>query len=119
MGTFRVQIGVGHPRGGDAHPVSALVDTGATHSMMPESLLTALNLTPLRRRGFRIANGSRAEYGVDEARFSIGGQERTCPVIFGPEDKYLLGATTLENFDLVVDPTTPDPRLIPLEELDL
>ena len=119
MGTFRVEIGVGHPLGGDLHPVSALVDTGATHSMMPASLLIALRLAPLRRRGFRIANGSRAEYGVGEARFNIEGQEQTCPVIFGPEDKYLLGATTLENFDLVVDPTTPDPRLIPLEELDL
>ena len=119
MGTFRVEIAVGHPRGGDLHPVSALVDTGATHSMMPESLLTALRLTPLRRRGFRIANGSRAVYGVGEAPFSIQGQVQTCPVIFGPEDKYLLGAATLENFDLVVDPSTPNPRLIPLEELDL
>ncbi len=119
MGTFRVTIGVGHPQRGDFTPVSALVDTGATHSMMPDSLLTALSLTPSRRRGFRIANGSRADYGVGEACFSINGQEQTCPVIFGPEEKYLLGATTLENFDLVVDPTTPDPRLIPLEELDL
>ena len=91
MGTFRVQIGVAHPHGGDLHPVSALVDTGATHSMMPESLLTALNLTPLRRRGFRIANGSRAEYGVGEALFRIEGQEQTCPVIFGPEEKVPAG----------------------------
>ena len=52
-------------------------------------------------------DGSRAEYGVGEARFNIEGQEQTCPVIFGPEDKYLLGATTLEDFDLVVDPTDP------------
>ena len=119
MGTFRVEIGVGHPLGGDFTPASALVDTGATHSMLPGSLLTSLGLTPSRRRGFQIANGSRAEYGVGEARFSIAGREQTCPVIFGPEDKYLLGATTLENFDLMVDPSTPNPRLIPLEELYL
>ena len=117
MGTFRVQIGVGHPHGGDFTPVSALVDTGATHSMMPESLLIALRLTPSRRRGFQIANGGRADFGVGEARFSIEGQEHTCPVIFGPEDKYLLGATTLQIFDLMVDPTEPNPRLIPVEEL--
>ena len=119
MGTFRVEVGVGHPHGGDFTPVSALVDTGATHSMMPGSLLTALSLAPSRRRGFRIANGSRAEYGVGEARFSIEGREQTCPVIFGPEDKYLLGATTLEIFELMVDPTAPDPRLVPVEELYL
>ena len=27
-----------------------------------------------------------------------------CPVIFGPEDQYLVGATTLEAFSLMVDP---------------
>lgn len=101
------------------HPVSALVDTGATHSMMPESLLSTLRLAPLKQVRFRIANGGRVEYGVGEARFSVEGQERTCPVIFGPEGRYLLGATTLEILDLMVDPSAPNPRLVPLEELDL
>ena len=119
MGTFHVEIGVGNPNGGDLHPVSALVDTGATHSMMPQSLLVGLQLEPLRRRGFRMADGARAEYGIGEARFRIDGEEQTCPVIFGPEERYLLGATTLENFDLMVDPTTPNPRLIPAVELYL
>lgn len=119
MGTFRVQIWVGNPYGGDFTPVSALVDTGATHSMMPESLLTALSLAPDKRIRFRIADGSRVEYDVGEARFQIDGERRTCTVIFGPEDKYLLGATTLEDFDLMVDPSAPNPRLVPLEELDL
>ena len=119
MGTFRVQIGVGNPYGGDFTPVSALVDTGATHSMMPESLLGALSLAPDERIRFRIADGSRLAYDAGEARFQIGDKRRTCTVIFGPEDKYLLGATTLEDFDLMVDPSAPNPRLVPLEELDL
>ena len=119
MGTFRVQIGVGHPHGGDLHPVNALVDTGATHSMMPEPLLDSLNVQPSRRQRFRMANGDRVEYGRGEARFAIDGQEYTCPVIFGPEERYLLGATTLEIFDLMVDPTTPNPRLVPASELYL
>ena len=119
MGIFHVDIGVGNPQGGDLHPVTALVDTGATHSMMPESLLTTLRLAPKRRKGFQIASGGRAEYGVGEARFNIEGQEQTCPVIFGPEDKYLLGATALENLDLMVDPTSPNPRLVPARELYL
>ena len=117
MGTFEVQIGVGHPRGGDLHPVSALVDTGATYSMMPESLLTTLRLTPSERDGFRMVNGSRVEYGIGEARFNIDGRERTCTVIFGAEGRYLLGATTLEDFGLMVDPTQPNPRLVPTAEL--
>ena len=119
MGTFRVEIGIGNPMGGDLRPVSALVDTGATHSMMPETLLTELSLTPSRRSGFRVSSGGRIEYGVGEARFRIEGHEQTCPVVFGPDGQYLLGATTLENFQLMVDPTGPNPRLVPVEELYL
>ena len=119
MGTFRVQLWVGNPYGGDFTPVSALVDNGATYSMMPESLLTALRLAPDERIRFRIADGNRVEFDVGEARFQIGGKSRTCTVIFGPEDKYLLGATTLEDFGLMVDPSAPNPSLVPLEELDL
>ena len=119
MGTFRVTIGIGHPHGGDLHPVTALVDTGATHSMMPESLLDALRLAPHKNMRFRMADGNRVEYGIGEARFRIAEAERTCNVIFGPEGRYLLGATTLEDFDLMVDPTSPEPRLVPVEELYL
>jgi hypothetical protein len=58
MGTFYADIGVGHPLGGDFLPVSALVDTGSTHSVIPESLLASLSLAPLELRTYRIADGS-------------------------------------------------------------
>ena len=117
MGTFEVQIGVGHPHGGDLRPVSPLVDTGAIHSMMPESLLTDLRLAPLEWVRFTLADGSAVHYGFGEARFGIEGRQRTCPVIFGPEGQYLLGATTLESFNLVAD--TTNLQLIPVERLTL
>ena len=119
MGTFRVEMGIGNPLGGDLLPVSALVDTGAAHSMAPASLLEQLELAPLERLFFKVADGRRVEYAVSDARFSINGRERFCPVIFGPEDTYLLGATTLEIFNLTVDPTDPEPRLVAVEELYL
>ena len=119
MGTFRVEVGIGNPLGGDLRPVSALVDTGATHSVMPATLLRELRLTPLRRSGFRVAGGGRVEYGVGEARFRVEGQVQTCPVVFGPDAQYLLGATTLEIFQLMVDPTSPNPRLVAVAEMYL
>ena len=119
MGTFRVEFGVGHPQGEDLHPVSALVDTGAGHSMMPAALLEQLGLTPLERLRFKVADGRRVEYDVADARFNIFGRERFCPVIFGPEGQYLLGATTLEIFNLMVDPTEVNPGLVPIEEVNL
>ena len=117
MGTFYVDISVGHPLGGDFLPISALVDTGSTHSVLPESLLASLSLAPLERRTYRIADGSFVQREVGEARFRIENTERTCPVIFGSEGQYLLGATTLENFDLMVDPTPPNPSLVSIDEL--
>jgi predicted aspartyl protease len=117
MGTFEVHIGIGHPAGGDFNALSATVDTGATHSMMPGTLLERLRIRPIQTGRYGIADGSVVEYGVADARFSIDGVERYCPVIFGPEDEYLVGATTLEIFELVVDPLGE--RLVPAKQLRL
>ena len=117
MGTFQVTVGIGNPHGGDFHPVSALVDTGSTHSVMPESLLAELSLQPSERRSYRLADGSIVQYDIGEARFKINSRERTCTVIFGSDGRYLLGATTLEDFDLMVDPTLPNPSLVSIDEL--
>ena len=108
MGTFNVTIGVGHLGGGDLAEVSAMVDTGvdtgAIHSMIPASELTGLRIQPHESYWWTLADGSGVEYSYGMARFAIGDKELPCPVIFGPEDEYLLGATTLEIFGLVVDP---------------
>ena len=117
MGIFSVPVTIRHPDGGDLFPVAAVVDTGALHSVMPQSLLEGLSIFPLQTGRYRIADGSEVEYGVADARFSIGEKVRYCPVIFGPEDQYLIGATTLEIFELVVDPMRK--RLAPATDLRL
>lgn len=119
MVAFYADIGVGHPLGGDFLPVAALFDTGSTHSVIPESLLASLSLAPLERRTYRIADGNFIQHDVGEARFRIDNRERTCTVIFGPEGQYLLGATTLEDFDLMVDPTQPNPGLVSIDEFHI
>ena len=111
MGAFTVTIGIGNPGGGDLVPVAAMVDTGAAHSMMPESLLSRLRLEPSERFRYTLADGSEVEYGYGMARFGIDDREWPCPVIFGPDDEYLLGATTLEIFNLMADPVGQ--RLLP------
>ena len=65
--------------------VSAMVDTGAAHTMMPESLLQQLHVEPRAQRHFLLADGSGASYGYGIARIALAGQEWPCPVIFGPE----------------------------------
>ena len=117
MSIFTVPISVGHPNGGDLYPLDAVVDTGAAHSMLPASLLSGLNVSPLQELGFILADGSRVRYGFGVARFRIDDQERPCAVIFGPEGNYVLGATTLGVFNLMVDPDGK--RLVPAEWLRL
>ena len=97
-------MGLGRIGDGELTPVTALVDTGAAHSVMPESLLTRLGLTPIEYRSYTIADGSEVEYGYGMARFGIEGREFPCPVIFGIDEQFLLGATTLQIFNLMVDP---------------
>ena len=104
MGTCIVLIGVSHPQGGGVEQVLAQVDTRATHSVMPASLLKGLGISPAIQRPVRLAEGRRVMQTSGLGRFSYRGEEWICPVVFGPEDQYLLGATTLEAFALVVDP---------------
>ena len=52
-----------------------------------------------------LADGTKLTRPVSECRFSVQGIEGTSPVILGEEgDEPLLGAVTLENLGLVLDP---------------
>ena len=122
MGTFRIEISIAGLDGDNPETVTALVDTGATHSMMPASLLRRLGITPTRQRTFTVDDGTMADgrtetYDIGAAMISVGAEVMPCPVIFGREGRYLLGATTLENFDLAVDPVNE--RLTPVAELTI
>lgn len=104
MGTFNVYIGVGHPDGGDVEQVLALVDTGSTHSIMPASLLERLHIRPYDQQRVSVADNRYVLWDVGKGRILYRDREWVCPIVFGPEEQYLLGATTLETFNLVVDP---------------
>ena len=93
--------------------VPALVGTGALFSIFPESFLLELGITPESRRKYRQADGNVAEYGETTAMLAIGVAESVCPVIFGPEGRFVLGKTALENLFLRVDDAGE--RLVPLE----
>ena len=110
MGAFEVIIGVGNLDGGDLVEVEATVDTGATYTTLPSSLLEQLSVERMREEIVEIADGTTQVWGTGQARISYDGQQWICPVNFGREDIYLFGATALEIFDLMVDPV--DQRLV-------
>ena len=111
MGTFTVQATVGNLDSAEQEQVEALVDTGSTFSAMPASLLRRLGIAPTLTRRLRLANGQIEEYQAGTAFFTVNGRDGVAMVVFGPEDVYLLGATTLESLLFVVDPVNK--RLIP------
>ena len=115
MGTLEVCWRVSNPYTPAAVTVDALVDSCSTYSTMPASFLRDLGIEPFETRRMRIANGEVVEYETGVAGFSAEGRYGIARVIFGPPDHYLMGATTLEDLALVVDPmgerVIPDDRL--------
>ena len=116
MTTFNVRLEIGSPSGSAFEEVEAVVDTGSTFTAVPRELLMRLGVPATRRQRFRIANGQLVESDVGEATVRIQGMEGTTPVVFGePGEPILLGAVTLEQFLLGVDPVGQ--RLVPVEGL--
>ena len=116
MGTFYVDVEVANYTGGEFLQINALVDTGSTHTTVPASVLVRLGVEPERQRSFRLADNRVVEYETGYARIRYGGDESVVQVVFGPEDiGACVGATTLENLSLAVDPL--EQALVPVEGL--
>ena len=98
MGTFSTPVRVGNPDGGDMLELEALVDTGASNSMFPASLLDGLRIPRRSQVDGILADGSEVSYWRGPARIHIDGYEEICPALFGPEgeDASVIGATTLQ-----------------------
>jgi clan AA aspartic protease len=85
--------------------VEALVDTGASHSIFPGSLLRQLGIESTEKWPFRLADERQREFDVGQARLRMYGRERVSTVVFGDDAMQpILGAITLEDFMLAVDP---------------
>ena len=105
MGTFSVTLQVGHLAGRQFVDIQALVDTGASDTMLPEDVLRQLGIETIDRFTYSLADETVVEYDVGEARLRLDGRERTSQIVFGPEAAPpLLGATTLQIFHLGGDP---------------
>jgi len=64
MGVFSVEIQVGDPQAKSFESVDALVDTGATNTVLPLGLLDRLGVSPYSKTTFALADGSRLDMDV-------------------------------------------------------
>ena len=105
MGIFRVQIGVGDAERERWTQLNALVDTGASITAVPASVLRELGVQPSMQRRFESAHGEAREMDVGQTWVRVEGEEVFTFVLFNDEDTTpLLGALALEMAFLGVDP---------------
>ncbi len=116
MSIFRYPLEVADPEGGQFEEVEALVDTGATFTVIPASILERLGVLRERQVRFRLADNRVTELDVGETFVRLDGQTLYTLVVFGEEGAAaLLGVYTLEAALLTVDPVGQ--RLIPTDAL--
>ena len=116
MGTFSVELGIGDPDGLRFESVEAMVDSGATYTTAPASLLRDLGVSPLRRASFVLSDGRHTELDIGQTWVQLEGERYIVPIVFAEDDTMpLLGVVTLEIFRLGIDPVKM--RLIPVDAL--
>lgn len=112
MGTFYHEMQVFSASGDRSETVDTLVDTGASCSQVPGSILQPLGIFPTDTAEAELADGRVVEDPIAEIRVEINGRATLTWVTFGPENvASLLGAHALEGVRLAVDPSRR--RLIP------
>ena len=106
MGVFGVTVRIANPvnseRGVD---LELMVDTGATLSSLPRSVLVSIGIRQGMTRNFRLADGSRVQRATGAVLATIDGVTMIIPTMFADEgDTPVLGATALEILGFAVDP---------------
>ena len=116
MGMFEVNVKLANladlASPGQTEELSLLVDTGATLSWIPRTILEKLGAKAFSRLPFTLADGRRLERDTTAVLLIIDGREAPVPVAFGEiGEESVLGATALETLGFMVDPI--DGKLVP------
>jgi aspartyl protease family protein len=116
MGTFDVSIEVGDQAAQRFQSIDALVDTGATYTVLPRGLLIGLGVQPHRTSTFELGDGTKVELEMGRTWVRVAGQQEMTLVVFGTDAAApILGAVTLEELLLGVDPVHK--QLVPVNAL--
>ncbi|ABW02606.1 aspartyl protease family protein [Caldivirga maquilingensis] len=106
MGHVWVKVRIGDPEMRKIIEVDALVDTGATLTVIPQDLARELGLTVTGKSTVMSAGGL-LELERTRVWVELEGRGEVIPaLISGIIDKVLIGVTTLEVLGLQVDPVT-------------
>ena len=105
MGVFSVSVGIGDPTGKRYRDIELVVDSGSSYTSLPASMLREVGVQPHKRQRFVMADGRRVESEIGRTWVRINGEQEMTIVVFAEEDTPpLLGAITLQEFGLGIDP---------------
>ena len=92
----------------DEEGLDFLVDSGSQYTLLPRETWQRIGLAPVRRQRFRLADGTSMERDISNCvvRLVELGETPTPVVVGEAEDVALLGAITLEELGLVLNPFT-------------
>jgi len=114
MGTFFVEVVLAHPqRPASGEPFKLLVDTGSTYTWVPDAFLRErLGVAPTTSRRVLTIEGKPIERPAAWVLVTLEGEAVYTLCLFAePGELAVLGALTLEERGLMVDPTHR--RLVP------
>ena len=119
MSTFNVDLTVANLSLPDRNRrVSAMVDTGATYTTLPLEVVEDLGCRRVGSRQVVLADGREEEWPMTYVWVTLDGRDGPTFCLIGPPGgPALLGAVTLEEFALGVDPIAK--RLIPIRSYRL
>jgi len=107
VGHVEVDIGIGSLEEKRIVKARALVDTGATFTVIPETFAKQLNLVFVGERVKVSTAKGYDELDLAHALLEIDGKRRIMPVLVSKHiDRVLLGVITLEAMQLRVNPLT-------------
>lgn len=114
VGIFKADFTIRNRSGMYPHALNGVVDTGASHVIIPERILDEMEVARDETALFSLADGSHCELAIGEVLLDLQGRTKTVQVVFGASPrKILLGAMALEAFGLAAD--SKNHRLIPAE----
>ena len=115
VGTFTVEVTFRSPHDRErTRTMFLLVDTGATWTTLPQDVVETFECAPVSHRRVRLASGHVETRPMTIVLVTLEAQELPTVCLVGPAaGPALLGAVTLEEFGLSVDPVAR--RLVPVD----
>ena len=107
MGHVEVDMEIKSPDGGRSVKASALVDTGATFTVITQTIAKQLGLKSTGERVKVTTERGADELDLTHALLEVDGKRRIMPVLVSRSlDRVLLGVITLEAMQLRVNPAS-------------